>query len=237
MDRQQLIKLGLLAIALVGLVYVINLYSKKQNVVNNGHMDGFYGDSLDGGNELYEDSDNNDNTTGSGDSGDGDSGDGDSGNEDSGNGDSGNGDSGESQEGFQNGAPQGVMASDPMGQNEVFQFLDTQKQQSGEFGLSGNQYPKDCFPKDQLSPGELLPGDANSKWAQSVPAGQGELGDQNFLTAGHHVGVNTVGQTLRNANRQLRSEPPNPQVKVSPWLQTTIEADTNRRPMEIGGCQ
>ena len=35
MDRQQLIKLGLLAIALVGLVYVINLYSKKQNVVNS----------------------------------------------------------------------------------------------------------------------------------------------------------------------------------------------------------
>ena len=108
---------------------------------------------------------------------------------------------------------------------------------AGEFGLSGNQYPKDCFPKDQLTPGELLPGDANSKWAQSVPAGQGELGDQNFLTAGYHIGVNTVGQTLRNANRQLRSEPPNPQVKVSPWMQTTIEADTNRKPLEIGGCE
>lgn len=102
---------------------------------------------------------------------------------------------------------------------------------------SGNQHPKDCFPKDQLTPGELLPGDSNSKWAESVPAGQGELGDQNFLTAGYHVGVNTVGQTLRNANRQIRSEPPNPQVKVSPWLQTTIETDTNRRPLEIGGCQ
>ena len=44
-------------------------------------------------------------------------------------------------------------------------------------------------------------------------------------------------QVLRNANLQLRSEPPNPQVKVSPWLQTTIETDTNRRPLEIGGCQ
>ena len=102
---------------------------------------------------------------------------------------------------------------------------------------SGNQHPKDCFPKDQLTPGELLPGDPNSKWSESVPSGQGELGDQNFLTAGYHVGVNTVGQTLRNANRQLRSEPPNPQVKVSPWLQTTIETDTNRRPLEIGGCK
>lgn len=217
MDRQQLIKLGLLAIALVGLVYVINLYSKKQNVVNNGHMDGFYADEAEEDNQegpeesfVEEEEDKKEAFVE---------------------------EEEDKKEGFQSGSPQGVMASDPMGQNEVFQFLDTQKQQSGEFGLSGNQYPKDCFPKDQLSPGELLPGDANSKWAQSVPAGQGELGDQNFLTAGYHVGVNTVGQTLRNANRQLRSEPPNPQVKVSPWLQTTIEADTNRRPMEIGGCQ
>jgi len=128
-----------------------------------------------------------------------------------------------------------VEPSESLGNNEIFSPLPYQG--SGEFGLSGNQYPKDCFPKDQLTPAELLPGDANSKWAQSVPSTQGELGDQNFLAAGFHVGVNTVGQTLRNANRQLRSEPPNPQVKVSPWLQSTIEADTNRRPLEIGGCE
>ena len=94
--------------------------------------------------------------------------------------------------------------------------------------------PADCFPKDQLKPSELLPGDANSKWAQVNPMGQGELKDVNFLEAGYHVGVNTVGQSLRNANRQLRSEPLNPQVKVSPWNQTTIEPDVNRRPLEIG---
>ena len=99
-----------------------------------------------------------------------------------------------------------------------------------------NQLPKDCYPKDQLSPEELLPGNENSKWAQSNPKGKGELGDQNFLTAGYHIGVNTVGQSLRNANLQLRSEPPNPQIKVSPWLQSTIEPDTNRKPLEIGGC-
>ena len=94
------------------------------------------------------------------------------------------------------------------------------------------ELPKDCFPKDQLTPAELLPGDANSKWAQVNPAGQGELKDVNFLDAGYHLGVNTVGQSLRNANRQLRSEPSNPQVKVSPWNQTTIEPDISRRPLE-----
>lgn len=136
-------------------------------------------------------------------------------------------------EGFQGGMS--VQPSETLGANEVYSpiaFAGT-----GEYGLSGNQFPKDCFPKDQLTPAELLPGNANSKWAQSVPSTQGELGDQQFLAVGFHVGVNTVGQTLRNANRQLRSEPPNPQVKVSPWLQTTIEPDSNRRPLEIGGCE
>ena len=95
----------------------------------------------------------------------------------------------------------------------------------------------DCFPKDQLSPDELLPQDSSSLWAQVNPDGQGQLSGRNFLQAGPHVGVNTVGQTLRNPNYGLRSEPPNPQVKVSPWQQSTIDPDANRRPMEIGGCQ
>lgn len=102
---------------------------------------------------------------------------------------------------------------------------------------TGEKLPKDCFPKDKLTADDLLPKDAaNSKWAQVNPAGQGDLKDKNFLNAGFHVGINTVGTSLRNPNLSLRSEPPNPQVKVSPWNQTTIEADLNRRPLEIGGC-
>lgn len=98
--------------------------------------------------------------------------------------------------------------------------------------------PSDCFPRDKLTAEDLLPKDAaNSKWAQVNPAGQGELKNQNFLTAGYHVGINTVGTTLRNANRQLRSDPPNPQIKVSPWNQTTILPDLNRRPLEISECE
>lgn len=46
-----------------------------------------------------------------------------------------------------------------------------------------------------------------------------------------HVGVNTIGQSLRNANLQLREEPPNPQDNVSPWLNTTIDRDLTRKPL------
>jgi cytoskeletal protein RodZ len=92
------------------------------------------------------------------------------------------------------------------------------------------------FPKDQLTADELLPQDNSSLWAQVNPSGEGSLKDRNFLQSGYHIGINTVGQTLRNANLQLRSEPPCPQVKVSPWIQSTIEPDVSRLPFEIGGC-
>lgn len=131
---------------------------------------------------------------------------------------------GDVMEGFQNVAP-----SESLGENEQPRGLGQAE------GTQMNQLPAECYPKDVLSAPDLLPQDANSKYAQVAPSGQGSLQDKNFLTAGFHIGINTVGQSLRNANYQLRSDPTNPQVKVSPWNQTTIEPDVNRRPLEIGG--
>lgn len=89
----------------------------------------------------------------------------------------------------------------------------------------------------ELTAEDLLPAnDEADIWAETNPEGEGNVADKNFLTAGHHIGVDTVGQSLRNANYGLRSEPPNPREVVSPWMNTTIDADNNRRPLEIGGC-
>ena len=92
--------------------------------------------------------------------------------------------------------------------------------------------PANCYPKNQLTPQELLPNDPNSKWAQVNPMGQGDISGKNFLNAGSLIGVNTVGQSLRNANQGLRSEPPCPQTQVSIWMQSTIEPDLQRKPLE-----
>ena len=119
-------------------------------------------------------------------------------------------------------------ANTPVESNEVYSSVE------GQINTE-NKFPKDCFPKDQLQPKELLPGDYESSWKEVAPNNPGALEDQNLLEAGYHVGVNTVGQSLRNANLQLRSEPANPQVKVSPWMQSTIDPDANRKHMEIGG--
>ena len=101
-----------------------------------------------------------------------------------------------------------------------------------KFGAA--EAPAGCYPRDQLTPSELLPKDMNSIWAEQNPMGPGSLKGKNFLSAGALIGVNTVGQSLRNANLQLRSEPPNPQVPVSIFLQSTIAPDISHRPLEIG---
>jgi hypothetical protein len=74
----------------------------------------------------------------------------------------------------------------------------------------------------------------NSIWAEQNPMGPGSLKGKNFLSAGALIGVNTVGQSLRNANLQIRSEPPNPQVPVSIFNQSTISPDISHRPLEVG---
>jgi hypothetical protein len=104
----------------------------------------------------------------------------------------------------------------------------------GPASFGNAEKPEGCYPRDQLTPGELLPKDPNSIWAQQNPMGTGSLKGKNFLSAGALIGINTVGQTLRNANYQLRSEPPNPQVPVSAFNNPTIEPDVNRRSLEIG---
>jgi hypothetical protein len=101
-----------------------------------------------------------------------------------------------------------------------------------EFGSV--EAPAGCYPRDQLTPSELLPKDQNSIWAEQNPMGPGSLKGKNFLSAGALIGVNTVGQSLRNANLQLRSEPPNPQIPVSIFMNSTISPDISHRPLEIG---
>jgi hypothetical protein len=78
----------------------------------------------------------------------------------------------------------------------------------------------------------LVP-DQESSWTHDVPLGNGGLQEKSLLNAGHHVGVDTGGCGIGNANRGLRSEPPTPQVQVSPWLQSTICPDLMFRPLGL----
>ena len=123
-------------------------------------------------------------------------------------------------------ASTGVRPSDPNG-NEVFAAAN-----GVQTSMPG--IPSSCSQPNIQNPAELLPKDSNSQWAQLNPSGKGELANVNLLKAGYHIGIDTIGQTLRNANLQIRSEPPNPQLSVGPWNQSTITPDFQRVPLEIG---
>ena len=112
----------------------------------------------------------------------------------------------------------------PLGQSDNY---------GGAYGLRTSTYGAQGVKTEE--PSVLLPNDSNSQWANLNPQGGGMLKNINLLQAGSLVGINTIGSTLRNANLQLRSEPPNPQVNVGPWNHSTIEPDFVQRPLEIGG--
>jgi hypothetical protein len=119
-----------------------------------------------------------------------------------------------------------VSPSDPNG-NEV--FASANGTQTSMPGL-----PSSCSKPNIQNPAELLPKSSNNQWAELNPSGKGELANVNLLKAGYHIGIDTIGQSLRNANLQIRSEPPNPQLNVGPWNTSTIEPDFMRPPLEIG---
>ena len=119
-----------------------------------------------------------------------------------------------------------VKPSAPLGENEQFSSVNGMK--SRDAGLSN------CSKQAMQDPASLLPKDKNSEWARLNPSGNGSLENVNLLKAGYHIGIDTIGNTLRNANLQVRSEPANPQLNVGPWNNTTIAPDLMRVPLEIG---
>lgn len=121
------------------------------------------------------------------------------------------------------GAEGGVQPSEPLGQNSFAPV-------SGD-----NQKISSC--STSSDPSQLLPQDTNSQWSQTNPMGQGNLANVNLLKAGEHIGINTIGGSLKNPNLQLRSEPTVPRSdNTGIWNQSTYEADTMRLPFEINSC-
>jgi len=136
-------------------------------------------------------------------------------------------------DGGPHGGPSGVMGAMP---DRGAPLASEEGSQEGQLAVKGlTRTPSTCYPQQTLKPTDLLPAEeskAIQEFNTTAPVAEGIMAG-NLLDAGSHIGVNTVGQSLRNANQQLRSEPPNPQVNVSPWMNTTIGPDLGRRPLEI----
>ena len=123
----------------------------------------------------------------------------------------------------------------PMDAGGFEDYIAVDYSTSGQQQQNQLQQPMGNYPQDRTKPEDLLPRDAaNSKWAQVAPAGQGDVKNQNFLTAGFHIGKDTIGVARKNPNLSIRAEPPCPKNLVSPWMNSSIEPDQYRRGFEIG---
>ena len=84
-------------------------------------------------------------------------------------------------------------------------------------------------PQHQTSnPSDLLPKDSNSQWASLNPIGSGNVAIPDLLESGHHIGIDTIGQSFKNPNYQNRPDPVIQKVSTGPWSQSSIEPDYGR---------
>jgi len=125
-------------------------------------------------------------------------------------------------------------------------FTSVDAMETGTDASAGASAPADKAPEVAVgaaqalgtiaNPNELLPVDQNSQWAALNPVNmsQGNILNGDMLQAGYHIGLDTIGQSMKNANLQLRSDPIIPKQDVGPWNQSTYEPDYARVPLEVG---
>ena len=87
--------------------------------------------------------------------------------------------------------------------------------------------------KLKFNSGELLPKEVNNDWFETdFSHAQVNVDDSNLVVTDRYiVGVNTVGQSLKNPSYDIRAAPICPKFTVSPWQQSTIEPDFNIKNM------
>lgn len=112
---------------------------------------------------------------------------------------------------------------------------DTYQNPPMDSGVSGSVSGSGSYAmKPVANPADLLPADGNSQWTALNPSAQNGIMMPDLLQAGYHIGLDTIGQTLKNPNMQLRSDPVIAKKDIGPWNLSTYEGDPFRVPLEIG---
>ena len=80
---------------------------------------------------------------------------------------------------------------------------------------------------------DFLPHEINDEWFETdFSLAKYQLNDDKLInTERYIIGINTVGQSLKNASYDIRGTIPNPKFVISPWNNSTYEADFNLKPL------
>ena len=85
---------------------------------------------------------------------------------------------------------------------------------------------------DQYNVKDYLPKDIQENWFDTDFSQARHLNDDNLINPDRFViGVNTVGQSLKNPSWDIRGTVPCPKYTISPWNNSTFEPDYNLKPL------
>lgn len=71
-----------------------------------------------------------------------------------------------------------------------------------------------------------LPQNKRDDWFEVLPEAI-SVKNRHLINVSKPIGINTIGTSLRNPSWDIRGTPSCPKFVVAPWLQSTIEPDTN----------
>jgi len=86
---------------------------------------------------------------------------------------------------------------------------------------------------DKYNSKDFLPKQVNDEWFETdFSLAKYQLNDDKLInTEKYIIGINTVGESLKNASYDIRGTIPNPKFIVSPWNNSTYEPDFNLKPL------
>ena len=116
-----------------------------------------------------------------------------------------------------NSTPNSTMLMDDNQEDQYMNVLDRPNPAPVDHGVG---------PNEDHSTNDMLPVvGADESAFEFAPQ---DLKDINFLDTTDRIGLDTVSNTLKNANYSIRPDPMIPKTKVSPWMNSEIDADPIR---------
>lgn len=126
-----------------------------------------------------------------------------------------------------------VVTNSQTGDNDKFLPIDQSNgglavfKSQGRATCGSNQ---NCEPEDLFDADKYLPQEVNDDWfeVQQEPI---SVKNRHLVNITKPIGVNTTGSSKKNSSHDIRGSPACPKYVIGPWLQSSIEPDTNLKPL------
>jgi hypothetical protein len=127
-----------------------------------------------------------------------------------------------------------IIGQSQTGDNDKFLPMDESNNNLAQFVLDKTAAPcgtnQKCDPEDLFDVDKYLPQEVNDDWFEIQPEPV-SIKNRHLINITKPIGINTIGTSKKNASYDLRGAPSCPKSVVSPFLNSSIEPDTNMKPL------